>query len=144
MPNIEISPMGLGLAIVANFFIGYLWYGPIFGKAWASAIGVDGSAAKGPQMAKALGLTILGLILMTFVLSQNIGAWTPSSWGLRDDPSQRLAQVLSAAGFTWLGFVLPVLFSSLTWEGRPFRFFAINAGYWLVMLTVAAFALVYL
>lgn len=144
MPNIEISLLGLGLAVVVNFFVGYVWYGPLFGKAWGSDMGVDTSAVSGAGLAKAMGLTVVGLILMTFVLSQNIGAWTPSSWGHADNSADRLMQALSAAGFTWLGFILPVLFSSITWEGRSFRFFAINAGYYLMTLLIASFALVYL
>lgn len=37
---------------------------------------------------------------------------------------------------TWVGFVVAPLYPQRIYEGRPFAYFAINSGYWLVGLTL--------
>ena len=34
-----ISWLAVVVAIVANMVLGFVWYGPIFGKAWMKAVG---------------------------------------------------------------------------------------------------------
>jgi hypothetical protein len=36
----------------------------------------------------------------------------------------------------WLGFIAAPLAASYIYEGRPFKLFAINTGYWLVGLLI--------
>jgi hypothetical protein len=37
----------------------------------------------------------------------------------------------------WLGFIAAPLSASYIYEGRPFKLFAINTGYWLVGLLIS-------
>lgn len=37
MPMIHLSFTAILIATVLNFFVGFLWYGPLFGKAWAKS-----------------------------------------------------------------------------------------------------------
>ena len=39
--EISINFLAVGIAVVANFFLGALWYGPLFGKAWAAEMGIS-------------------------------------------------------------------------------------------------------
>jgi hypothetical protein len=37
----------------------------------------------------------------------------------------------------WMGFFAAVMYPQSIYEGRPLRYFLINAGYWLVSLAAA-------
>jgi len=139
MPNIVLNPLSISLAAVAIFFISYVWYTPLFGRAWAREMGLPADhAASGSELARGLVLTALGAILMSFVLANSMAVWQPKTWGLPDAGPGLVEQALSAAGFTWLGFVLPVLLHRLGWEKPSLKLFAINGGYYFVSLLAAA------
>ena len=122
-PFTHANYLVLAGTIVASFIFGFLWYGPIFGKTWAQLMGLkmDNIAPKPWAMA----LTLLGVILTTFVMAYILNIYKPyCSYG--------------AAFFVWLGFNLPLLFSQLTWEGKPWKLFAINAAYYFFNLQLIA------
>ena len=48
------------------------------------------------------------------------------------------SNVLSSAIFAWLGFYVPVDLGAVAWERKSWKLFAINTGYHLMMLIVAA------
>jgi hypothetical protein len=41
MEELGISITAIIVATVANFILGFLWYTPLFGKAWAKEMGYD-------------------------------------------------------------------------------------------------------
>ena len=142
MPNIAPNPIAIAAAAATIFFISFLWYTPLFGRAWARAVGLapDHSHA-GAALLRGLLLTALGALVMSMVLATTMAVWLPQSWGLAGPGPGAAEQVLSAAGFTWLGFVLPVLLHRLGWEKPSLALFAINGGYYLVSLLAAALVL---
>lgn len=145
MPNIELNFIAIGGAVLANFFIGFVWYGPLFGKAWNRAVGrAEDHAAQGSALAMGLIANVVGAFLLAFVMANNIGAWTPSSWGIKDVTYGPVNQALQAAIFTWLGFIVPPLVNGIVWEGRRWSLFAINGGYYLLSLLVAAMLITHL
>lgn len=139
MPTIAFNPLAIAAAAVAIFFFSYVWYTPLFGRAWARAMGLPPDHAhQGPDLARGLLLTALGAVLMAMVLSSTMAVWLPASWGLAGPGPGAVEQVLSAAGFTWLGFVLPVLLHRMGWEKPSLPLLAINGGYYLVALLLGA------
>ena len=77
-------------------------------------------------MGKAYGLMTVGSLLTAFVLSQFTqvaGAVT-----LLDGATIGL--------WAWLGFAVPLLLSSVLWEGKSWRLYQINTGYQLVTMVV--------
>jgi Protein of unknown function (DUF1761) len=142
MPNIVLNLPAIALAAVAIFFISYAWYTPLFGRAWAREMNLrEDHAASGPALARGLALTALGALLMSFVLANSMAVWLPRTWGVTAPAPNPVEHALSAAGFTWLGFVLPVLLHRLGWEKPSLKLFAINGGYYLVSLLAAALIL---
>ncbi len=122
--------LALVTAVVASFIFGYLWYGPLFGKTWAHLMGLKMDGNCKPK-ASAFVLTLLGTVLTTFVFAYILHAAAfPCNF--------------SAAFFIWIGFYLPLLFSSVAWEGKPLKLFAINAVYYLLNLQLIAAVVTYL
>lgn len=142
MPTIDPSPLAIAAAAFAVFMISYVWYTPLFGRAWAREMGLpDHHSPTGAALARGLLLTALGAVLMSVVLANTMAVWHPKAWGLPAPGPGLAEQVLSAAGFSWLGFVLPVLLHRFAWEKPSFVLLAINGGYYLVSLLAAALVL---
>jgi hypothetical protein len=117
MPNIQPNPLAIVAAAIVIFMISYVWYTLLFGRRWAREMGLpEDHSATGAALARGLALTALGAVLMSSVLATTMAVWQPASWGLSVPGPGVADQVLSAAGFTWLGFVLPVLLHRLGWE----------------------------
>lgn len=142
MPTINPNPLAIIAAAVVIFMISYVWYTPLFGRRWAREMGLpDDHSATGAALVRGLVLTALGALLMSAVLASTMAVWQPSSWGITAPGPGVAEHVLSAAGFTWLGFVLPVLLHRLGWEKPSVVLFAIQGGYYLVSLLAAALVL---
>ncbi|TGJ98739.1 DUF1761 domain-containing protein [Leptospira langatensis] len=140
LPVIQINYLAIAAGIVSNIVLGFLWYGPLFGKIWMKEMGLENMEPNTKEMFKSLGFMVLGSFLTAFVLSHSILVWKPSSWNLQGD-GPGWVYAAYAAGFTWLGFYIPLLFGSVTWEGKSWKLFFINAFYYLVSLSAMSFIL---
>ena len=142
--------LGMVISIVAAMFVGFLWFGPVFGNAWAKEMGMDASEGmEGGQMGKSLALFALGNVFMVFVFWHGLHVYLPSLWadhfgvpGIQD--SSISVYALNGAAWTWLGFFVPVQLSRIAWERSSFKLFAINSGYDLVRLLMFAYLLLLL
>jgi hypothetical protein len=120
---------------VTAIIIGFIWYGPLFGKQWMRMTGIDKATpeemAKGKkQMPMMAAIQFVGALLMGWVLSYMyiyVSAFNGVSGPV----------VGAESGFwAWLGFVAPVTVGMVLWEGRPWAYWGIVAGNWLVTLLV--------
>jgi hypothetical protein len=145
MPNIHINYAAIIIAVIVNFVLGFLWYTPLFGKAWAKELGFD-TSQKPPtsSLIKGMVFMVIGNFFMAFVFSHNIAAWDPRTWGHPEPMMPPVMAALNAAIFTWLGFYMPVDLNAVAWEGRSWKLFFINTGYHLVSLLVVAMILVHM
>ncbi len=147
MEDLNISMLAIGIAAVAHFVLGFLWYTPLFGKVWAKEIGMNQDwgdekekKAKMKTMMYGMVVMLIGNIFMAYVFSHNIAAWDFVP-GMEE---MSIAQSgFMAAMFTWLGFFLPVDAGTMFWEGRSFKLFAINTGYHLTSLILVAMIIVF-
>lgn len=142
MEQLGISFTGILVATVANFFVGFLWYSVLFQKSWAKEMGMS-LDVKPPNgiMIRGLLMNLIGNFLMAYVFAHNNAAWSfvpgmdkMSTWG----------SIMSAAGFTWLGFYVPTDINAVAWEGKSWKLFFINAGYHFTIVLVAAIILYYM
>lgn len=145
MPNIQLNILAILIAVIANFILGFLWYTPLFGKAWGKEMGFD-MTQKPPASAMVKGMVIMliGNFLMAWVFSHNIAVWNPVTWGLPASEMPKSANALMAAVFTWLGFYVPLDLNTIAWEMKSWKLFFINTGYHLASLLLVAFILVYM
>lgn len=143
MPNIEINYVAIAIAVVANFVLGFIWYTPLFGKAWAKEMGFD-MTQKPPTgvLVKGMIMMIIGNFLMAYVFAHNIAVWNPVTWGQPASDMPPMGIVFSAAIFTWLGFFVPQDLSTVAWEMKSWKLFFINTTYHLLALIVVAAILI--
>lgn len=130
------------IAVVANFIVGFIWYTPLFGKAWAKETGLDTSVKPtSGEMAKGMIIMVIGNFFLAYVFAHNIAAWSFVPGMAEMSP---FSNAMSAAVFTWLGFYLPVDIGVVTWERKSWKLFGINTGYHFVMLVVASMILTFM
>jgi hypothetical protein len=143
-PNIELNWIAILIAVVANFFLGFLWYTPLFGKVWAKEMGFN-LDVKPPSgaLAKGMIIMVIGNFLMAFVFAHNIAVWNPVTWNQLPYPDGSDAMMaFSAAFFTWLGFYVPMDLNTIAWEQRSWKLFFINTSYHFLSLLVVALIIV--
>jgi Protein of unknown function (DUF1761) len=128
---VPINYWAVLVAAVAQMILGALWYGPLFGKPWAKMMGFTAEKmkeAKAKGMGKSYAIMTIGALIMSWILAHAIvfaGAYLVF-YGV-------MAGI--ATGFlNWLGFVAPVTISSVLWEGKSWKLWSLNAGYYLVGL----------
>ena len=118
-------------AAIASIVLGFLWYGPLFGKQWIALMNFDKkkmSEMKNKGMGKIYTIMIVGTLATSFVLAHFVDYLDATN----------IAGALQAAFWIWLGFVATVILGSVLWEGKPWKLYFLNAAYWLVNLAVMA------
>ena len=139
MPDISINFWAILIAVVANFIFGFLWYTPLFGKAWAKEMGFDTSKKpSAAELGKGMTFMVIGNFFLAWVLAHNMAVWNPVTWGLPPSGMSPAMNATMAAIFTWLGFYLPVDIGTVAWEGKSWKLFGINTSYHLIMVFIAA------
>jgi hypothetical protein len=109
------------------WFLGAAWYSPaLFAKPWMAMIGIKKDESKKSSMLAGMIASFICDVVLAFVLDHLI-VWSGAStigWG-------------ALIGFiAWVGFFAAPNLPQNIYEGRPFKLFAINNGYWLVGLVV--------
>lgn len=120
-----------------SMLIGFVWYGPMFGKQWMALTGMTQAdieaAQKDPsKMYRSYAVTFIGALVMAFVLSRGI------AFGNAYLGSSSVSTALISAFWFWVGFIAPVLMGPVLWEKKPWVFWTISAGYYLVLMLVMA------
>lgn len=144
-PNIHLPFLAIGVAVVAHFIFGFVWYTPLFGKIWAKEMGfsTDMKVSTG-LLVKNMVINLIGNFLMAWVLAHNIAAWNPKTWGVDAEFVPPAMSATMSALFTWLGFFVPQDLSTVTWGMKSWKLFFINTGYHLISLLITAFILVFI
>ena len=116
-----------GMAVM--MVLGYVWYGPLFGKKWARLMGwsvEEMQSRMQKEMAKSYGIMALGAFLLSLVMSHSL-IFAATYLG-----ESGISAGLQTGFWNWLGFVVPVSIGTVLWDGKPWMLWFINAGYWLV------------
>ena len=118
---------------VASMVLGYLWYGPLFGKMYMKLMGWENvDPAKREEMMKGMTksyiLAFIGALVMAWVLAHAIifsGSYMHS---------KALNTGLITGFMSWLGFVAPVTMSNVLWGNQSWKLWFLGNGYYLVQL----------
>ncbi len=142
-PQIHINYLAVLAAMLSNIVLGFLWYGPILGKAWQKEMALPPDFKPNPKlMARAMTLMVIGAFLTAYVLAHSVQVWRASVWGAGED-APNAVYGFYAGFFTWIGFYVPVLFGGVSWENKSWKLFAINASYYFVALQAAGMILAF-
>jgi hypothetical protein len=122
------------ISMIVSVILGFIWYGPLFGKKWMALSGIAMPEQKPPMsvMMKPIIYSLVGALFMSFMLSSVIAFH--DAYYL----SFTLGSALSIGFLVWLGFVVPVYLNFTGWEQKPWTLFWINTGYWLVFLLISS------
>ncbi len=128
---VPINYLAVVGAAMVSMFVGYVWYGPLFGKLWMKEMGMSKDKmdkAMKNGMGKSYGLMFVGSLVMSFVLAH--ATVFASSYLKVEGVSAGLMSGL----WNWLGFIAPVTLGSVLWEGKSMKLWMLNNGYYLVTL----------
>ncbi len=126
---IEINYAAVAVCGVLAMALGFVWYGPLFGKLWLRVTGADtlDLARREEMKKKAMPLYFaqLALVLVQiYVLVHYIQGWQEAS-GLENSL------------WIWLAFVMPTVAASAMWTADSAKVkwtkFVLQAGYHLVL-----------
>ena len=133
VPAVNINLLAVLVAAIAAIVLGFLWYGPLFGKVWMQLMGMDkkkmGKDMK-KQMTKSYIIMVISTLVTSFILAHFVKYLGTS-----------LAEALQTTFWIWLGFIATVQLGIVLWEGKPWKLYFINTSYWLVNLSVMSIIL---
>ena len=106
------------------WFLGALWFSPLlFAKPWSAIVGRPmGDKPKG--VVHGMISSFIGGLVQALVLA-HIVVWAGAT---------NFGHGAFLGFLTWFGFIAAVLYPQRIYESRPFAYFAIVAGYWLIGL----------
>lgn len=126
--------MAIATAVVAQTVIGFLWYGPIFGKAWMNFSNMsesDRQAMNTPEgRKKGMRAMLIGLIpsvITMYVLAHILYTYD----------SVTVMMGIQGAFWIWLGFIATYALNSVLYGKDSMKLYLLNMGYQLVSLMAA-------
>ncbi len=142
-PDIHLNYWAILVAVAASIVLGFLWYGPILGKAWMKEMGISPDQKPDPKvMRRGMILMVIGSFLTAYVLAHTGEVWRPSVWKAGADAPAAVYGFFNGF-FIWIGFYVPLLLGAVAWENRSWKLFGINAAYSFVMLQAVAMILAF-
>lgn len=120
------------VAAIVGFGIGWIWYGPLFGKMWRRLVGLSIEDMKSMKMS-VIGASVGGLItsfLIAYVLAHGI------FFGNAVMSTSGIGGALQGSFWYWLGFAVPMTSMGYLWEGKSVKLWILNAGYYFVTFMV--------
>lgn len=130
---VPVNYLAIIVSTILMMIIGYVWYGPLFGKPWSALMKFTPehmAAARAKGMTTNYIIMALGAFLMSFILAHAI---------IFADTFMQIGGALAGTlvgVMNWLGFVVPVSLSIVLWDNKPWKLWFINAGYYLVGLVI--------
>jgi hypothetical protein len=119
----EINWLAVIVAALASFPLGFLWYGPLFGKTWAREAGVTEEKAKSGNPAIIFGGAFALALIQAATFAMFLGA----------EPLPNAAVYGLIAGLCWVGTAFGVQY---LFERKSWKLTAVNAGYNAVAFTL--------
>ncbi len=128
----EANYFAVFVSAVVVFVIGFLWYGPVFGKIWMREMKLtdkDKKRAQEQGMGKQMFLNFIGNLVMVYVLAYFVFVFGIST----------ILGAVQLGFLVWIGFfAATTLLGGVLWENKSWALYFFNATYWLVNLIVVS------
>ncbi|MEZ5694078.1 MAG: DUF1761 domain-containing protein [Altererythrobacter sp.] len=131
----EVNWLAIVVAALAGFVIGGVWYGPVMGKKWVGAVGLDVEQIKQGSMGLIYGGAFAFSLLASWTLAHTFATYA-------QDLSIPV-KVMTASGVA-LGFIVPAIGTNYLFSQKGKALFFIDAGYWLLFYTAMGLVHAYL
>ncbi len=124
--QVHVNFLAVIAATLASYIIAFLWYGVVFRNQWMQLTGVT----EMKPSAKNVIIVLVGTFVMSYVLDHSI------AFGNAYVQSGGIAGGLQGGFFNWLGFIAPLTLTSVVYEKRPWKLWALDNAFWLLSLLV--------
>lgn len=125
----SINFLAVLLAALASFAIGSLWYSPLFfGKGWQKALGLSSADIQNANMFLIFGASFI----LMFIMALGLALFSQGHPGSESTWFNGLTDGLFVALF----FVSTSYGVNMLYQRKPFKLWAIDAGYQIVLLSV--------
>lgn len=134
--DVNVNIFAVVAATVVNIVIGFLWYGPVFGKAWMREMGYNDEHMRRAQekgMTVSYVLMAVGALVLNYVLA-HVLVQAEMAFGGPLDPGMAMV----GAFWMWLGFIATTMLGQVLWESKSWTLYALNVAYYLVAMEIAA------
>jgi hypothetical protein len=126
--EVEINYLAVLLAALSSFLVGMVWYAkPLFGNAWSKMVGMTDEKAKQGMM-PAMMKAFVAALVMAYVLA-HVTYISATFFNV-----SFMESALNTAFWLWLGVSLTTLVVHDSFEQRPMKLTAMNAGNQLVTM----------
>lgn len=130
---VQVNFWAILASAIVSMVIGSIWYGPLFGKMFREAMGMNQwSPEKQAAMKKTMGMSyalqFIASLVMFFILSMfitKLGQWS-------------MVGGLVVAFWSWLGFVVPIKLADALWGGKMVMFWLSISNMLLTLLVAGA------
>ena len=122
--NLDWLAIVIGMVVAG--VLGFLWYGPAFGKLWAAKTGVGMQSGEPVKMA----------LTFAYFFVFNVGL---QYLGLVYDGADIEHAVVAGLVLAVLA-IAPALYSSVVWAKKHMTVFLIDVGFWFVATALCVFA----
>ena len=125
---VNVNYLAVLVAAIAAYVVGFLWYGPVFGKKWIVLMGFTEKAMEKAKQKSMIGAylgTFLSMLVMAYVLAIFIGfmGYYPTAG-------------IQVGVVTWLGFIATTMLGKVFWENKSWFLYILDAGHYLVTLVM--------
>jgi hypothetical protein len=143
------------VAALTTLLVGFIWYGPLFGKAWMKETGLTEEDLKKGSMVKIFGLTYIFSVMIAMIMQiltiHQFGALgmvggpeleataQPSYTAFMADYGTAFRTFKHGAlhGFmSGLFLAFPFIAINGLFERRSWKYIFIHSGYWIVVMTI--------
>ncbi len=132
--DVPINYFAVLVSALIPMALGFFWYGPMFGKAWAHFAGISmDSMQKAPPLNYAI--MFVGALVMAYVLDHNL------IFAATYMRASGISAGLEAGIWNAIGFVAPAALGVVLWENKSWKLWAINVGYYVVSLSLMGIVL---
>ncbi len=124
MLTVQVNWPAVVVGAAFNMLLGFLWYGPLFGRLWLRLIG-----KKPEELASSAGLYIanaLGTLVSAFVLAMVIRSLGITGWGIG----------ALAGAVLWIGLGATATLTKTLFEGPGAGVWLLHALYQLIAFAV--------
>lgn len=128
----NINMLAVVVCAVAALALGFVWYGPLFGKKWMRVMGSDQMSPEAMEKMKKAAMKLYVVQFLLSLFQAFVLAHFVSGFGI--------ATGILGSVWIWAGFVMPTIAAACMWTSDSSRVswtkFLIQAGYQIILFAI--------